>query len=222
MKKECDIVEDLLFGYVDNTLKEGSKELVEKHLKTCQNCKEILEDIKKDEDKGTENKEVEGLKKVNKKMKNKKLILFIITTIFSLFVILNVMVFVKYTTYAGRIEVFLDNEMSKEYIEEFKKIVYSVDKESSVIYMSKRMALEEVKNKMILKGENVDLLNGYSDENNPFPPYFIINTKIKYVDKMIEEVSKLDESKKITSFKNINPYVYAIYFVIDFYEKLIN
>ena len=49
MKKECDIVQDLLFGYADNTLKEGSTNLVEEHLKSCKKCKEILENIRDDE-----------------------------------------------------------------------------------------------------------------------------------------------------------------------------
>ena len=32
MKKECEIVQDLIFGYCDGTLNPASKELVEKHL----------------------------------------------------------------------------------------------------------------------------------------------------------------------------------------------
>ena len=36
MKKECEIVQDLLFGYNDETLRKSSKELVEKHLVTNQ------------------------------------------------------------------------------------------------------------------------------------------------------------------------------------------
>ena len=46
--KECDIVQDLLFGYNDETLKEGSKEFVENHLKECEKCKKIYEEIKDD------------------------------------------------------------------------------------------------------------------------------------------------------------------------------
>ena len=33
MKKECDLVQDLLFSYNDGILSNTSKELVEKHLK---------------------------------------------------------------------------------------------------------------------------------------------------------------------------------------------
>ena len=42
MKKEieCKVVEDLLFGYVDKTLNNESKKMVENHLKDCKDCKE--------------------------------------------------------------------------------------------------------------------------------------------------------------------------------------
>lgn len=42
MKKECDIVQDLLFSYKDGCLKQGSKEFVEKHLKMRKLCKNIF------------------------------------------------------------------------------------------------------------------------------------------------------------------------------------
>lgn len=50
MNRDCDITQDLLFGYNDETLNFGSKEFVENHLKTCENCKKIYEEIKKDKD----------------------------------------------------------------------------------------------------------------------------------------------------------------------------
>ena len=47
MKNECDIVEDLLFSYNDDILTNASKEFVEEHLKKCDKCKKVLEEIKK-------------------------------------------------------------------------------------------------------------------------------------------------------------------------------
>ena len=46
--KDCDIVQDLLISYFDGTLKEGSKDFVEKHLEKCEKCKEVLKEIKED------------------------------------------------------------------------------------------------------------------------------------------------------------------------------
>ena len=48
MKNECDIVGDLLFSYNDGILSNTSKELVEEHLKKCEKCRKILEEIKQE------------------------------------------------------------------------------------------------------------------------------------------------------------------------------
>lgn len=76
-KTECEIVEDLLIGYVDNTLNSESKKLVENHLSECSNCKEmlkeILEGLKQDED--SQQKEIDYLKKVRIKSKIKSIVM---------------------------------------------------------------------------------------------------------------------------------------------------
>lgn len=71
MKKECEIVEDLLFGYSDDTLNAESKKLVEEHLKGCDECKKKLETIKKEND--FKNDEVKALKYF-KKFRRKNMI----------------------------------------------------------------------------------------------------------------------------------------------------
>ena len=55
MKKECEIVQDLLFGYNDETLRKSSKELVEKHLANCEECQDALKDIQEDTPKEEKN-----------------------------------------------------------------------------------------------------------------------------------------------------------------------
>lgn len=93
-KKECEIVKDLFLGYVEKTLRKGTNEFVEKHVETCEDCKKILdmleeekESEKKKEEKEKERqatKEIDYLKKYNKKMK----ILKIIAVVLTLFIIL--------------------------------------------------------------------------------------------------------------------------------------
>lgn len=73
MKKECEIVEDLLFGYSDDTLNAESKKLVEEHLKGCDECKKKLETIKKENDFKNKNDEVKALKYF-KKFRRKNMI----------------------------------------------------------------------------------------------------------------------------------------------------
>ena len=70
MKKECDIVQDLLFGYKDNILKQGSRELVSEHLKKCENCKDIWEQLNKENSVDNKEKiEIDYLKNVKKKIR---------------------------------------------------------------------------------------------------------------------------------------------------------
>lgn len=205
MKKECDIVEDLLFGYVDNTLKEGSKELVEKHLKTCQNCKEILEDIKKDENKDSEIKEVEGLKKVNKKMKAREIILFIVSLMLIVFIGFSIIVFSYYSSAGGGIQVFLEDDITEDEEKSIKDAILLVDNVATISYESKEMALEKMKLKL---GDDKKLLEGY--DGKLFPASLIIKTDLEKVDKIIEEVSKQEKIKKITTAKNMNPYIFFV------------
>ena len=49
MKKECEIVQDLLFGYNDETLRKSSKELVEKHFEGLNvDVDQKIDDLKDD------------------------------------------------------------------------------------------------------------------------------------------------------------------------------
>lgn len=81
MKKEieCKVVEDLLFGYVDKTLNNESKKLVENHLKDCKDCKEklneILEENKQNEK--IQQREIDYLKKIKIKSRIKSILIAI-------------------------------------------------------------------------------------------------------------------------------------------------
>ena len=81
MKKEieCKVVEDLLFGYVDKTLNNESKKLVENHLKDCKDCKqklnEILEENKQNEK--IQQREIDYLKKIKTKSRIKSILVAI-------------------------------------------------------------------------------------------------------------------------------------------------
>lgn len=82
-KTECEIVQDLLLGYVDNVLNAESKKLVEKHLLQCSNCQKRLEEIKKDINKNaeTQKKEIDYLKKIRIKARVKSIFFAIIIII---------------------------------------------------------------------------------------------------------------------------------------------
>lgn len=71
MNKDCEIIKDLLPLYVDDVCSIETKELVEKHLKNCNECKKIFETMEKDEhNKNFEEKE--SIKNFNNKIKRNK------------------------------------------------------------------------------------------------------------------------------------------------------
>lgn len=86
---ECEIVQDLLFGYADNVLNKESKNLVERHLLECENCRKKLNEIKKDTNEHENNikKEIDYLKKVRLKSRIKSILwlILIIATAFICF-----------------------------------------------------------------------------------------------------------------------------------------
>ena len=79
MKIECKIVEDLLFGYVDKTLNDESKKLVENHLKECIDCKEKLNEILEDNklNEKMQQKEIDYLRKIRTKSRIKSILIAI-------------------------------------------------------------------------------------------------------------------------------------------------
>ena len=48
MKKECEMINDLLPLYIDGVCSEESKKLVEEHMKTCDSCRKTAEQMKSD------------------------------------------------------------------------------------------------------------------------------------------------------------------------------
>lgn len=82
MKEEnvCKIVQDLLPNYIENLITEDTKTFIEEHLNSCDECKKIYENMKKDLKTSTvtSKREINYIKKYNSKMKILKLIIFIV------------------------------------------------------------------------------------------------------------------------------------------------
>ena len=47
MKKECAVVQDLLVLYEDDVLKEESRQMVEEHIRGCEECMQLYENARK-------------------------------------------------------------------------------------------------------------------------------------------------------------------------------
>ena len=76
-RSECEIVEDLLFGYEDGVLNRESEKLVESHLVECPQCQSKLSEIKSDKDSSKNNtkKEIDYLKKIRIKNRVKSVLM---------------------------------------------------------------------------------------------------------------------------------------------------
>lgn len=88
-KRNCKIVQDLLPNYIESLTNEETNNFIEEHLKECNDCKEVLESMKKDfkiNAMKRDDREVKYIKKYSKKMKTLKVILLIIIVIYVLIV----------------------------------------------------------------------------------------------------------------------------------------
>ena len=87
----CDIIKDLLPGYIDGVLSEAGADLVNRHLEECEECNRAYLEMKEELDTGIETKEqvaLDGFKKVRQRTKMLKTAFGIVTGLL-LFLILS-------------------------------------------------------------------------------------------------------------------------------------
>ena len=84
-KRDCKIVQDLLPNYIEKLTNEETNKFIEEHLKECDECQKVLENMQKNLNITTTNKDkkaVKYFKKYRKKLRILRIILLIILTIF--------------------------------------------------------------------------------------------------------------------------------------------
>ena len=84
-KNECKIVQDLLPNYVEGLTNEETNLFIEEHLRECNTCEKIFNNMKAEiqkPDKEVNKNEVNYIKKYNKKLKTLKTIIILILIIF--------------------------------------------------------------------------------------------------------------------------------------------
>lgn len=204
-ENECEIVQDLLLNYVDGVLHNSSKEFVEGHIKTCKGCNEKLNNIKKEieEKEGIERqeKEIDYLKKINRKNNIKKVLLIIVSFVLVVLVMFNIAVFINYNNLKPNlnIKIFLTNDITKQEQENIEQTIREQDNKAEITYVSKEEALEQVKE---LYNDKKALLETYNTDN-PFKAYYSVRTE------KVEQVKNILETKEgisnITVY-NFNPY----------------
>ncbi len=118
--KECKVVQDLLPNYIENLTNEETNKFIEEHLKNCEQCKKIYDNMKKDlnvDNKTKEKKKVKFLKKYRNKLRVLEIILLIIVVAF----VINT---------GRKMYIIADlNNKAEEYVnsENYHRITYSLD-----------------------------------------------------------------------------------------------
>ncbi len=206
MKNECDIVKDLLFSYNDGVLSKTSTEFVEKHIKTCRDCNNVLEEIKSELKEKDDKKDIDIFKSIKRKMSKKNILIFISLIILLIVVIFNILVFKNYNEIASTMEIYLYDEITDEELEDIRNTIIQNAENVEIEYVSKDDALNEV---MTWDKDVENFLSEFTsgDINNPMLAYFNIKTKsASEIEKISNIVSNLNGIKHINTYINYNPY----------------
>ena len=81
IKNECEIVRDLMPNYIENQISDKAKEFVEEHLVSCKECKEIVNTLQVENQETSEDREIDFLKKYNRKMNILKIVASILIVV---------------------------------------------------------------------------------------------------------------------------------------------
>ena len=210
MKNECDIVQDLLFGYNDKTLQNTSKEFVENHLKECNECKEVLKQIQNDTEPQEEIEEINYFKKVRSKINRKNIFLIIALVLLAFVILFNILVFVNYNNKASEMKIVLKDNVTQEQLNDIEQIIKSNFKDVEIKYSSKEDELQKYKEKF------KNFVAGYDENNNPFSDMYYIKANINDIEKIDKLLQNGDYIKQVGTYTTANPY---LLFINEFINK---
>lgn len=211
MKKECEIVQDLLFGYNDETLRKSSKELVEKHLANCEECQDALKEIQEDTHKEEKKeKEIDYLKKINTKISKKNIIIKVVLILITVIILFNLLVLIKYENQKADLEIFISKEATQEEVENIRKKIES-KYDGEIRFKTKEEYLEETRSNLSNKEYLVD---GW-EEDNPFRDAFVIQVNARQEEEILENLKYVEGVGITTSQVSRNPYEYFIRLLIN-------
>ncbi len=210
MNKECEIVQDLLFGYNDGTLRKSSKELVEGHLRKCNECKQILEEIQKESSKLDETMQIDGLKKVNRRLKIKTIVIYVSLILLALIILFNAWIFVDYYSSMNLIDenkivVYLNKDISEEQIQNIEETLNSKYSNIKINYVSPEEAFSRMVDKL---GQNMP--ETYKNAKNPLSKTLEITVFDNNIEEIIQNVQKMQGVKNVVKLYAPNPYEWFI------------
>lgn len=167
-KRECMVVQDLLPNYLERLTNEETNAYIEEHLNNCQECKKVLENMKKEikmQGPKIDGREVKFLKKYSRKVRILSAIILAIVIIYAIFIMRNMIIITtlmnkqnkifnydnyRLTTYnyeGGRVSIAKSEYKDGRYLGEFNHISM---KESNKMLLY----VDENKSNMYLEGKN--------------------------------------------------------------------
>lgn len=130
MKKECNVIKDLLPLYIDNLVSEDTKNYVEAHVNECEECSnmiKIMKDInnKKIEEEANEDKiELNHLKKYKRKMTFIKFITCLLATLLILILTIGIIFIYNYKKYNSIVKKIANG--ANEFMQEKNYSIYKI------------------------------------------------------------------------------------------------
>ncbi len=161
--ERCSIVQDLLPNYIENLLAPETQKYVEKHLSECENCKEVLHDMKENfqitKEKNIEDKQINFMKKFKRKMKTLTITLLIIIFIFAIILARRIIIITSLSNKAKQLKQNNDNNYyvkTEGVFDGYYKINECYVKDNNVITKAISYSEESGRQEIIF----------YKDENN--------------------------------------------------------
>lgn len=118
---KCTIIEDFLPLYIEEVVSQDTKEMIEEHLQHCEKCQKEYETMKRNLYIPAENK-APIIQKINKKWRNKKMKISIISVLTTAFILFGVYAYVfgyetviPYSKNLFKIEKQSDNNLVSHY-----------------------------------------------------------------------------------------------------------
>ena len=145
MKNECDVIQDLLFSYNDGVLSDTSKEFIEEHFKNCEKCKNILEEIKNENVSKENIVEIDFLKIIRNKINRRNILIIIGIIILIIVILFNMAVFKNYNDIASTMEIYLEDDITQEQLNNIKNKLLEVGDNIELAYISKDNVLQMMK-----------------------------------------------------------------------------
>ena len=189
MKNECEVVKDLLPGYIAGIISNDTEEAINEHIDNCENCKKMLDRMKSSlpntSNDSDEKIEIDYLKKHNKKMRIlKNLILFIILFV----VVFSFGIIIKYNYISNIMQKVSNNikevEKQNNYVVTITEHGIDYEREKDYTYITKHYYKDNKYKTENHSIANYDILNGntcnYGEINSNSQITIVDDTKTVY------------------------------------------